>query len=77
MNDSHRLGCAVFLERKVLGGRIRERLAVPIDDRDIDADQVCLRAEGRRLRRLGRLRGDAGDSGGDAASFISLVHFDF
>ena len=60
LERADRLRRAVFLDREIVGVERRQRLAVAIDDGDVDADQVRFRAERRRLGRLGRLGRDAG-----------------
>ena len=56
LNDCTVCGDAVFFDLEVVGGQDRHRLAVSIEDRHVDADQVRLGAEHRRLRRRLRRR---------------------
>jgi hypothetical protein len=63
----HAAGFAVDLHREVGRGQIFDRSSVPVDDTDIDRDQLDARLERRPLRRR-LLRGHAsghGEGGGD------------
>jgi hypothetical protein len=48
---------AVDLDRELRSAKILDRPTAPVDDRDVDGNEVDARSEGRRLRFLRRKRG--------------------